>query len=142
MGENTAESAATVPTDWLCGTQGWNTIGAGGGQEVSAISGSLKQTNRAVLLESTSFVCGTRTHAAKVKPRRFLVQRRCVDVDGILRRHRLDCRGIVYRKEKVACPSGTGPPEGALELHYTYKICRVDLSHIQNQCLFFTNQHL
>lgn len=84
MEENTAESAATVPTDWLCGTQGWNTIGAEGGQGVSAISGSLKQTNRAVLLECTSFVCGTRTHdAAKVKPRRFLVQRRCVDADGI-----------------------------------------------------------
>lgn len=75
MEEDTAESAATVPTDWLCGTQGWNTIGAEGGQEVSAISGSLKQTNRAVLLESTSFVCGTRTHAAEVNPRWFLVQR-------------------------------------------------------------------
>lgn len=70
------EENATVPAaDWLCGMQGWNTIGAERGQEVSAISGSLKRSNRGVLLESTSFVCGTRTHADVVKPLRFLVQR-------------------------------------------------------------------
>lgn len=57
MEENTAESAATVAADSLCGTQGWNTIGAEGGEGVSGKSASLKESNRVVLLVSRPSVC-------------------------------------------------------------------------------------
>lgn len=74
MEENTAESAATVAGDSLCGTQGWNTIGAEGGEGVSGKSTSLKESNRVVLLVSRPSVCERHTCAAQVKPQRFLLQ--------------------------------------------------------------------
>lgn len=83
MEENTGESAATVAADSFSGTQGWNTLTEEGGEGVSGKSGSLKESNRAMLLVSWPSVCEKRMHTAQVKPLRFPVQLWCTDVAGI-----------------------------------------------------------
>lgn len=61
------------------------------------------------------------------------MRQRYVDAEGISVDTDLIAKKNIYYKEAVECPSGTGPPEGALEAHKSIsRVAAPASSHIED----------